>query len=62
MGVRRVTDGLFSEWLVDRLVAGDELEVAPPSGAFTPELRPGLHHGLVAAGPGITPVLSLAAA
>jgi ring-1,2-phenylacetyl-CoA epoxidase subunit PaaE len=38
VGVRRVTGGLFSEWLVDRLVAGDELEVAPPSGAFTPEL------------------------
>jgi ring-1,2-phenylacetyl-CoA epoxidase subunit PaaE len=46
---------------VDRLVAGDELEVAPPSGAFTPELRPGTHHGLIAAGSGITPVLSIAA-
>jgi ring-1,2-phenylacetyl-CoA epoxidase subunit PaaE len=61
VGVRRVTDGLFSEWLVDRLVAGDELEVAPPSGTFTPELRPGTHHGFIAAGSGITPVLSIAA-
>jgi ring-1,2-phenylacetyl-CoA epoxidase subunit PaaE len=61
VGVRRVTDGLFSEWLVDRLVAGDELEVAPPAGSFTPELRADTHHGLVAAGSGITPVLSIAA-
>jgi ring-1,2-phenylacetyl-CoA epoxidase subunit PaaE len=61
VGVRRVPGGLFSEWLVDRLAAGDELEVAPPSGSFTPELVAGTHHGLVAAGSGITPVLSIAA-
>lgn len=62
IGVRRVDTGLFSEWLVDRLAAGDEVEVAPPAGAFTPgELRPGAHHALIAAGSGITPVLSIAA-
>ncbi len=61
VGVRRVPGGLFSEWLVDRLAAGDEMEVAPPSGGFTPELTAGTHHGLVAAGSGITPVLSIAA-
>jgi ring-1,2-phenylacetyl-CoA epoxidase subunit PaaE len=61
VGVRRVTGGLFSEWLVDRLAEGDELEVAPPSGGFTPQLTPGTHHGLIAAGSGITPVLSIAA-
>jgi ring-1,2-phenylacetyl-CoA epoxidase subunit PaaE len=61
VGVRRVDDGLFSEWLVDRLAPGDEVEVAPPAGSFTPELTPGSHHGLVAAGSGITPVLSIAA-
>ncbi|MDT7577044.1 MAG: ring,2-phenylacetyl-CoA epoxidase subunit PaaE, partial [Pseudonocardiales bacterium] len=61
VGVRRVPGGLFSEWLVDRLAAGDEMEVAPPSGSFTPELTAGTHHGLVAAGSGITPVLSIAA-
>ncbi|WP_232665681.1 1,2-phenylacetyl-CoA epoxidase subunit PaaE [Pseudonocardia sp. TRM90224] len=60
VGVRRVATGLFSEWLVDRLEAGDEIEVAPPSGSFTPDLEPGLHHGLIAAGSGITPVLSIA--
>jgi ring-1,2-phenylacetyl-CoA epoxidase subunit PaaE len=61
IGVRRVDTGLFSEWLVDRLEAGDRVEVAPPSGSFTPEIAPGSHHGLVAAGSGITPVLSIAA-
>jgi ring-1,2-phenylacetyl-CoA epoxidase subunit PaaE len=61
VGVRRVDGGLFSEWLVDRLAEGDEVEVGPPAGSFTPELAAGTHHGLVAAGSGITPVLSIAA-
>ena len=61
VGVRRVDTGLFSEWLVDRLAPGDEIEVAPPTGSFTPELVPGTHHALIAAGSGITPVLSIAA-
>jgi ring-1,2-phenylacetyl-CoA epoxidase subunit PaaE len=61
VGVRRVDGGLFSEWLVDRLGAGDEVEVGPPAGSFTPDLAAGTHHGLVAAGSGITPVLSIAA-
>ncbi len=61
VGVRRVDDGLFSEWLVDRLAAGDTVEVAPPSGLFTPDLTTARHHGFIAAGSGITPVLSIAA-
>jgi ring-1,2-phenylacetyl-CoA epoxidase subunit PaaE len=61
IGVRRVDTGLFSEWLVDRLQSGDEIEVARPAGSFTPEIEPGSHHGLIAAGSGITPVLSIAA-
>ncbi|MCF7548264.1 1,2-phenylacetyl-CoA epoxidase subunit PaaE [Pseudonocardia sp. WMMC193] len=61
VGVRRVDGGLFSEWLVDRLAVGDEVEVGPPAGSFTPELAAGTHHGLIAAGSGITPVLSIAA-
>ncbi|MDQ2707375.1 MAG: phenylacetate-CoA oxygenase/reductase subunit PaaK [Actinomycetota bacterium] len=61
IGVRRIAGGLFSEWLVDRVGPGDEVEVGPPSGAFTPDLAPGTHHGLIAAGSGITPVLSIAA-
>ena len=61
VGVRRINDGLFSTWLVDGLEPGDTVEVAPPAGSFTPDLEPGLHHVLVAAGSGITPVLSIAA-
>ena len=61
VGVRRVDTGLFSEWLVDSLTAGDEVEVGPPSGSFTPELEAGTHHGFIAAGSGITPVLSIVA-
>ena len=61
VGVRRVDGGLFSEWLVDRLEAGDRVEVGPPAGGFTPDLEAGTHHGLIAAGSGITPVLSIAA-
>jgi ring-1,2-phenylacetyl-CoA epoxidase subunit PaaE len=61
VGVRRVDTGLFSEWLVDRAVPGEEIEVAPPAGSFTPDITPGSHHGLIAAGSGITPVLSIAA-
>ncbi|MBC3193330.1 phenylacetate-CoA oxygenase/reductase subunit PaaK [Pseudonocardia sp. C8] len=61
VGVRRVDGGLFSAWLVDEVAPGDVLEVGPPAGNFTPELAAGTHHGLVAAGSGITPVLSIAA-
>ena len=59
IGVRRVDDGLFSMWLVDRVQPGDVLEVLPPLGNFTPS--GGAHHGLVVAGSGITPALSIAA-
>ncbi|GAA5171034.1 phenylacetate-CoA oxygenase/reductase subunit PaaK [Pseudonocardia eucalypti] len=62
VGVRRIDGGLFSSWLVDRVRAGDRVEVAPPSGTFSPaRIARGEHHGLIAAGSGITPVLSIAA-
>lgn len=64
IGVRRVPDGLFSGWLTGSVRPGDEVEVAPPQGEFTPsaELLAGpAHHGLIAAGSGITPVLSIVA-
>ncbi len=61
IGVRRVDGGLFSAQLVDSLRAGDVLEVLPPLGSFTPDLSAPGHHALIAAGSGITPVLSIAA-
>jgi ring-1,2-phenylacetyl-CoA epoxidase subunit PaaE len=61
IGVREVPGGLVSSWLVHEVRPGDEIEVAPPSGTFTPDLAAGGRHVLIAAGSGITPVLSIAA-
>ncbi|BEL07262.1 phenylacetate-CoA oxygenase/reductase subunit PaaK [Actinoplanes sichuanensis] len=61
IGVREVPGGLISRWMVHDLRVGDLVEVAPPSGTFTPDLAAGGHHVLIAAGSGITPVLSIAA-
>jgi ring-1,2-phenylacetyl-CoA epoxidase subunit PaaE len=61
IGVREVPDGLFSTWLVHDVRPGEEIEVGPPTGRFTPDLAIPAHHVLIAAGSGITPVLSIAA-
>jgi ring-1,2-phenylacetyl-CoA epoxidase subunit PaaE len=60
IGVREVPGGLVSGWLVNEVRAGDRVEVAPPSGTFTPDLESGGRHVMIAAGSGITPVLSIA--
>ena len=60
VGVRVVPDGMFSTWLVDEVRAGDEIEVQTPSGTFGPDPYLGGRHVLIAAGSGITPVLSIA--
>jgi ring-1,2-phenylacetyl-CoA epoxidase subunit PaaE len=63
VAVKRLPGGAFSSWVLDGLTAGEELEVLPPAGRFGPRPEPGraLRYGLVAAGSGITPVLSIAA-
>lgn len=65
IGVRLVPDGRFSSWAGSELAAGGTLEVAAPSGRFTPEppagLSPGRRIVAVAAGSGITPVLPIVA-
>jgi ring-1,2-phenylacetyl-CoA epoxidase subunit PaaE len=61
IGVRTVPGGLFSSWLVNDLRPGDDVEVMAPTGTFTPDLGTAAHHVLVAAGSGITPMLSIAA-
>jgi ring-1,2-phenylacetyl-CoA epoxidase subunit PaaE len=61
IGVREVPGGLVSGWLVNEVRAGDRVEVAPPSGTFTPDLEAAGRHVMIAAGSGITPVLSIAA-
>ena len=64
IGVKRLPGGAFSEGVVDRLQIGDELEVMTPAGRFTTDLDPSSakRYVVVAAGSGITPVLSIAAA
>src|SRR5438067_12911849 len=61
IGVREVPGGAVSGWLIRDVRAGDTLEVAPPSGSFSPDVTVAADHVLLAAGPGITPVLSIAA-
>jgi ring-1,2-phenylacetyl-CoA epoxidase subunit PaaE len=60
IGVREVPGGIVSAWLVRGLQVGDAVEVAPPSGSFTPDVDAGGRHVMIAAGSGITPVLSIA--
>jgi ring-1,2-phenylacetyl-CoA epoxidase subunit PaaE len=61
IGVREVPGGALSGWLVREVRPGDRIEVQPPAGSFTPDLETAARHVLIAAGSGITPVLSIAA-
>jgi ring-1,2-phenylacetyl-CoA epoxidase subunit PaaE len=61
IGVRKIAGGLFSSFACTGLRAGDTVEVLPPLGHFTTAFAPerSRHYAAVAAGSGITPVLSL---
>ncbi|WP_032368689.1 1,2-phenylacetyl-CoA epoxidase subunit PaaE [Rhodococcoides fascians] len=61
VGVREVSDGLFSSWLVHDVKAGDRIDVQGPSGTFHADPAQAGRHVLIAAGSGITPMLSIAA-
>jgi len=61
IGVREVAGGAVSGWLVRCVKAGDTVEVLPPAGTFTPDLSQPGQHVLIAAGSGITPMMSIAA-
>ncbi|WP_435850215.1 1,2-phenylacetyl-CoA epoxidase subunit PaaE [Streptomyces massasporeus] len=60
IGVRVVPGGLFSSWLVHDVRPGDTVQVMAPTGAFTPDLTTHGHHVLIAAGSGVTPMVSIA--
>ena len=60
IGVRAIPDGVVSSWLVHELHPGDEVEVGPPSGSFRADPAAGGRHLCIAAGSGITPMLSIA--
>ncbi|MEO9139642.1 MAG: 1,2-phenylacetyl-CoA epoxidase subunit PaaE [Jatrophihabitans sp.] len=59
VGVRQIPDGLFSSWLVRGVEVGDTVEVSTPTGNFHADpVQPG-RHLCIAAGSGITPMLSI---
>lgn len=65
VGVRKVQGGKFSTWINEQLKAGDEIQVFPPQGRFgqaregAAQGGAGRHHVGIAAGSGITPILSI---
>lgn len=61
VGVKKVDGGVFSAFVNDRLSAGDIIQVMPPQGGFAVDVsEAGAHDYLmIAAGSGITPVLSI---
>ena len=63
VAVKRLPDGVFSAYALERLRPGDSIDVMTPSGRFTVPLDPGQakHYCALAAGSGITPVLSILA-
>jgi ring-1,2-phenylacetyl-CoA epoxidase subunit PaaE len=63
IAVKRIPGGEFSSYAAEGLAIGDEMEVMTPLGHFNTPLDPAheKHYAFVAAGSGITPVLSLIA-
>lgn len=61
VGIKRLNGGAFSTYATTRLAVGDTLDVMPPVGEFTiePDSDAANHYCAVAAGSGITPILSL---
>lgn len=63
IGIKKLPGGAFSDKVLGDLDVGDELEVMTPAGRFTTDLDPatGTSYVAVAAGSGITPILSIVA-
>jgi ring-1,2-phenylacetyl-CoA epoxidase subunit PaaE len=61
VGVKRTPGGVFSNWIIDQLQPGCELDVMPPEGRFHVRLCPtnAKNYVAFAAGSGITPLFSL---
>lgn len=62
VAVKKVQNGRFSTFANETLAEGDSLQVMPPEGRFTAPVNPATakHYLMIAAGSGITPILSLA--
>ncbi|MBL4764514.1 MAG: 2Fe-2S iron-sulfur cluster binding domain-containing protein [Colwellia sp.] len=66
VAIKRVDNGVFSNFANDNFNVGDSIEVMPPQGDFTLNMattelnnQPNKNYMLLAAGSGITPILSL---
>ena len=61
VAVKKVEGGRFSTWANEKLRAGDQIEVLPPTGKFHTPLNPSASKNYLAfaAGSGITPILSI---
>ncbi len=59
--VKKVDGGKVSTWLNGPLQLGQNIQVMPPEGRFTPEINPAnrKHYFLFAGGSGITPMMSI---
>ena len=61
VGIKKVEGGAFSTFANESLKRGDVIEVMPPEGRFTLREGNSIRHVLgIAAGSGITPILSIA--
>ena len=60
VGVKKVADGRFSSFVNEGLAVGDIMRVMPPEGRFTSLVGDRHDYILIAAGSGITPMLSIA--
>ena len=61
VGIKRVKDGIFSNYANDNYKVGDTVEVMPPQGSFYTELHMDnrKRYMCLAVGSGITPILSI---
>lgn len=61
VAIKRIDGGVFSTWAHANLRAGDTVDVAPPQGSFglAPDVTRARRYMCIAAGSGITPVLSI---
>lgn len=61
VAVKRMEGGIFSNYAITTLKRGNNLDVMPPQGRFSPKLdgRNAKKYLLIAAGSGITPIISI---
>ncbi|MDQ1627094.1 MAG: ring,2-phenylacetyl-CoA epoxidase subunit PaaE [Actinomycetota bacterium] len=60
VAVREIPGGIFSSWLVRDIRVGDTVQVQTPTGSFQADPSRSGRHLCIAAGSGITPMLSIA--